>query len=175
MNDRSRCVRSLHPACGFPAHPLTLCDQEWDRIRNARTDALDAVLDALGAQAVPPEFHSVSADSSPFGSQHGSEDGGLAADDGADDDTDATPFGPPRASPSPSPRLSPTDTVRNRSPLARRAEKERRRADRGRWKTLRDFVNERAIEDLLDTIEEDRRGLDVSALGCFVAGLAMRI
>jgi autophagy-related protein 17 len=34
--------------------------------------------------------------------------------------------------------------------------------DRKKWKTLRDFVDERAIEDVLDTIENDRNTLDVS-------------
>ena len=131
--------------------------QEWDNIRNQRTDALDAVLESLGTQSVPPDFHTVSADSSPFGSQNNSDDeqeGERLPQD------DTTPFGPPQ--PNTSPRMSPTDTIRNRSPVLRRQlRRERRKADRSRWKTLRDFVNERAIEDLLDTIEKDRQELDV--------------
>ena len=47
--------------------------------------------------------------------------------------------------------------------MARRQEKAVRKTDRSRWKTLRDFVDERAIEDALDTIEKDRLELDVSA------------
>ncbi|RPD61104.1 hypothetical protein L226DRAFT_486215 [Lentinus tigrinus ALCF2SS1-7] len=129
--------------------------EEWDNIRNQRTDALDAVLESLGTQSVPPDFYTVSADSSPFSSQNNSDDeqeGERLAQD------DSTPFGPP---PSTSPRMSPTDTIRTRSPALRRQQRrERRRADRSRWKTLRDFVNERAIEDLLDTIEKDRLELD---------------
>ncbi|KAI0787917.1 autophagy protein Apg17-domain-containing protein [Fomes fomentarius] len=129
--------------------------EEWDSIRNQRTDALDAVLESLGTQSVPPDFHSVSSDSSPFGSQNNSDDE-QEGERHAEDDT--TPFGPPPTSHNP--RLSPTDTIRTRSPVARRQEKKSRRADRSRWKTLRDFVDERAIEDLLDTIEKDRLEFD---------------
>ncbi|EIW57328.1 uncharacterized protein TRAVEDRAFT_169021 [Trametes versicolor FP-101664 SS1] len=123
--------------------------QEWDTLRNQRSDALDAVLESLGTQSVPPDFHTVSADSSPFGSQNPSED---------EDGDETTPFGLPQSNSNP--RQSPTDTIRNRSPLARIQEKKSRRMDKRRWKTLRDFVDERAIEDLLDTIERDRQELD---------------
>ena len=33
--------------------------------------------------------------------------------------------------------------------------------DRGKWRSLRYFVDERSIEDALDRIEEDRNALDV--------------
>jgi autophagy-related protein 17 len=33
--------------------------------------------------------------------------------------------------------------------------------DKNHWKTLRDFVDERAIEDALETIESERNKLDV--------------
>lgn len=108
------------------------------------------MLESLGTQSVPPDFHTVSADSSPFGSQNPSED---------EDGDETTPFGLPQSNSNP--RQSPTDTIRNRSPLARIQEKKSRRMDKRRWKTLRDFVDERAIEDLLDTIERDRQELDV--------------
>ncbi|KAH9902806.1 autophagy protein Apg17-domain-containing protein [Cubamyces lactineus] len=123
--------------------------QEWDTLRSQRSDALDAVLESLASQYVPPDFHTTSVDSSPFGSQNGSED--EAEDDG-------TPFGLPKSNPDP--RQSPTDTVRNRSPLAKLDEKKSKKLDRRRWKTLNDFVDERAIEDLLDAIEQDRQDLD---------------
>ncbi|PIL29794.1 hypothetical protein GSI_08000 [Ganoderma sinense ZZ0214-1] len=125
---------------------------EWDSIRNQRTDALDAVLESLGTQSVPPDFHTVSADSSPFGSPNNSDD---EQDGEHHPEDDTTPFGPP-----PQPSSSPSDTIRNRSPTVRKQERKSRREDRSRWKTLRDFVNERAIEDLLDTIEKDRLELD---------------
>ncbi|KAI0649281.1 autophagy protein Apg17-domain-containing protein [Trametes meyenii] len=120
--------------------------RDWDTLRAQRSDALDAILESLGSQSVPPDFHVVSADSSPFGSQNPSED------------EDETPFGFPKADSDP--RESPTDTIRNRSPLARIQERRSKKMDRRRWKTLRDFVDERAIEDLLDTIERDRQELD---------------
>jgi autophagy-related protein 17 len=43
-------------------------------------------------------------------------------------------------------------------------QREKEAKDRKKWKTLRDFVDERAIEDVLDTIENDRNALDVSGL-----------
>jgi predicted class III extradiol MEMO1 family dioxygenase len=49
-------------------------------------------------------------------------------------------------------------------PTSRERERTRRQADRRLWKTLRDFVDEQAIEDVLETIENDRLGLDVSAV-----------
>ena len=118
------------------------------------------MLESLGTQTVPPDLHSVSADSSPFGSQNNSDD----ERDGEQIEDDTTPFGPPQ--PSRSPRQSPTDTIRNRSPLARKLERKSKRAERSRWKTLRDFVDGRAIEDLLDTIEKDRLELDVRLCVC---------
>ena len=36
--------------------------------------------------------------------------------------------------------------------------------DRGKWRSLRYFVDERSIEDALDRIEEDRNALDVSGI-----------
>lgn len=55
-----------------------ICDiefglKEWDATRTMRTDALDAILESLGSQLVPPDFHQASADSSLFGSQHPSD------------------------------------------------------------------------------------------------------
>lgn len=40
----------------------------------------------------------------------------------------------------------------------------KREADRTRWKTLRDFVDERAIGDKLDDMESERAILDVRIL-----------
>jgi autophagy-related protein 17 len=37
--------------------------------------------------------------------------------------------------------------------------------DRSKWKTLRDFVDERAIEDALDNMDRDRSVLDVGYQG----------
>lgn len=56
---------------------------------------------------------------------------------------------------------SPTDTLRNISRYANPRVNGIRK-DRSSWKTLRDFVDERAIEDMLDRVESDRSTLDVS-------------
>lgn len=37
-----------------------------------------------------------------------------------------------------------------------------RQHDRKHWKNLRDFVDDQAIEDILETIENNRTALDVS-------------
>jgi autophagy-related protein 17 len=65
-----------------------------------------------------------------------------------------------------SPQLhqSPTLTIRNGGSLL----KEKEVKDRKKWKTLRDFVDERAIEDILESIENDRNVLDVSIIHLFV-------
>ncbi|KZT73168.1 hypothetical protein DAEQUDRAFT_762515 [Daedalea quercina L-15889] len=114
--------------------------QEWDALRSQRTDALDSILETLGSQVVPPDFHTTpSSDVSPFG---------IPQDSDEERDT-----GDLR------PGTSPTDTVRNVSryaaPRANGVQK-----DRGSWKTLRDFVDERAIDDMLDRVESDRTALD---------------
>ncbi|KAH9919879.1 autophagy protein Apg17-domain-containing protein [Amylocystis lapponica] len=116
--------------------------EEWDILRNQRTDSLDAILDSLGSQAVPHDFHSASAGSSPFGSQPDS------------DEEDGRPlFGEQEHVPS----QSPTETLRARSakPKTNGISKAR-----SAWKTLRDFVDERAVEDVLDVVESDRNAVD---------------
>jgi len=89
------------------------------------------MLNALGAQKVPPEFHQSSETSSLFGSQHS-----------AQSDLNKPPSLPP----------SPSNTLR-----ANNAREE----DRRLWKTLRDFVDDQAIEDILESIENERNVLDV--------------
>ncbi|KZT07651.1 uncharacterized protein LAESUDRAFT_724631 [Laetiporus sulphureus 93-53] len=118
--------------------------EEWDSLRSQRADSLDSILESLGSQVVPPDFHSTSsADVSPFGSQHDSDEEHI----------DNALFGEQ------GPGQSPTDTLRdirqNARPLPNGKTK-----DRTSWKTLRDFVDERAVEDVLDTIESDRNALE---------------
>ncbi|KAJ3551505.1 hypothetical protein NM688_g4666 [Phlebia brevispora] len=116
--------------------------KECDALRTKQTAALDAVLDSLGSQLVPAEFYSSSPESSLFGSQHNS------------DDEEEKPSGDPQ------PGQSPTETLRDvlRNGVARNWRA--RQKDRSTWKSLRDFVNERSIEDELDAIESDRNTLD---------------
>lgn len=97
---------------------------------------------------MPPEFHSTSPVSSLFGSQNGSEDE-------AEDKTHTAGFRPGQ---------SPTETLRDvlRNGMSKLRGRNLRMQDRSKWKTLRDFVDERAIEDMLDNIESERSVLDVS-------------
>ncbi|KAG6334225.1 hypothetical protein ID866_4869 [Astraeus odoratus] len=108
--------------------------REWDTVRSQRTTALDTILEALDTQLVPPDFHQTSSDSSLFGSQSS-----LDKQDGIID-----------------PQLSPSATVRD-DPIHRKV---RHDVDRTKWKTLRDFVDEAAIEEVLDAVESDRTRLD---------------
>ena len=58
----------------FSISPYTHDTQEWDTACTKRTTALEDILESLGSQLVPPDFHQTSTDSSLFGSQHGSDD-----------------------------------------------------------------------------------------------------
>ena len=123
---------------------MLIVSQEWDAVRKQRVGELDTVLESLGKQLVPAGFYSLSPESSLFGSQHGSDD--EQEDEGVNGSQ---------------PAHSPTETLRD---VLRNGMKDfkMRQRDRSTWKTLRDFVDERAIEDMLDTIESDRNALDVS-------------
>jgi len=103
-------------------------------LRSKRTGALDDILEELGSQKVPPDFHQTSADSSLFGSQHS-------------EDEDQAPNGELL-------RQSPSDTVLPRRPPKRQDE-------RRSWKTLRDFVDDQGIENILQTMEDERTSIEV--------------
>ncbi|KAK7454623.1 Autophagy-related protein 17 [Stygiomarasmius scandens] len=107
--------------------------QEWDNLRSKRTGALDDILEELGSQKVPPDFHQTSAESSLFGSQHS-------------EDEDQAPNGELL-------RQSPSDTVLPRRPPKRQDE-------RRNWKTLRDFVDDQGIENILQTMEDERTSIE---------------
>ena len=119
--------------------------QAWDTLRTERTDILDVILESLGRQLVPPDFHENSSDSSLFGSQ------------------DSEPEQQAEPGESFIPGQSPTLTIRhsNGHEQHRRAKAKSQKHDRSRWRSLRDFVDERAIEDALETIESERSALDV--------------
>lgn len=102
-------------------------DQGWDSARAERNQSLDAILENLGLQQVPPTLHLMSSGSSLFGSQHSLPD--VTADPEGD-------------------LQIPDPSSSNRS-------------EKSKWKTLRDFVDEKAIEDALERMEEERTTLDV--------------
>ncbi|KIM68433.1 hypothetical protein SCLCIDRAFT_1209247 [Scleroderma citrinum Foug A] len=108
--------------------------RELDTVRSQRVTALDNILEALGTLLVPPDFHQTSTDSSLFGSQ-GSEDKPNGIID---------------------PQLSPSATVRE-NPIHRKSHLNN---DRTKWKTLRDFADEAAVEEVLDAVESDRTRID---------------
>lgn len=151
---------------------------------------MDDVLEALGAQPVPPEFHETSADSSLFGSQHSSaeerkEDPSLnntGRNYTANKSTPTTPLRSASGHSTSNGRLSlspvsPSATLRRNGYARKEGEREYGRGkadqsltskgkinkDRKKWKTLRDFVDDQAIEDILEMIDRDRVALDVRA------------
>ncbi|ESK94616.1 kinase activator [Moniliophthora roreri MCA 2997] len=115
---------------------LTKQVHEWDAVRAKQCSALDSILDELGSQRVPPDFHQTSAGSSLFGSQNSDDEG----------DSAGKPNGFTLLS------QSPSDTVRIPPSRRRHSTQE----DRSNWKTLRDFVDDQAIEDILEQMDNER-------------------
>ncbi|KDR78886.1 hypothetical protein GALMADRAFT_244529 [Galerina marginata CBS 339.88] len=168
---------------------------EWDTDRTKHTDALDDILESLGAQVVPPDFHQSSSDSSLFGSQHSADlepnqenfssiHTGLMSPKGyssSNGNASGSLKHPPPTSMSP---ISPSATIRRNGSMRqtessgtdstprgtirakgkprnlRSEDQSNRKDDRKCWKTLRDFVDDQAIEIILETIESDRSALD---------------
>ena len=126
--------------------------QAWDALRTKHSGALDDILEQLGSQRVPSDFYqTTSPDSSLFGSQR--------SDEGSDKQTG----GPPASLVS----HSPSSTLRQGLLKGKPAEKEKSESEpkpTSSWKTLRDFVDDQAIEDVLENIENDRLALDVCSL-----------
>ena len=105
---------------------------------------LDAILESLGIHVVPPGFHENASGSSIF------------LDPSSESDTEE----PQDVA---APDHSPTLTIRHSNGTDVSASKKARKSkDKSLWKTLRDFVDERTIEDALETIESERNKLEVS-------------
>jgi autophagy-related protein 17 len=117
------------------------------------------MLDALGAQVVPPDFHQPGVEDDVFGapeddvdpfapSSHSRVNGASSGSSESDD------------------ALSSPATIRGELPAlngigaSKLDARRRRRMDRSRWKTLRDFVDERGIEDALEKMEIERTALE---------------
>lgn len=134
-------VSYLLPLLGSPPWYGSL--QALDADRSRYTGELDNILEALGAQHVPSEFYQTSSDSSIFGSQHS---------DRLNESSNKL-VSPP----------SPSATVRDHTgTIVLPTSRSKHRSDRKHWKNLRDFVDDQAIEDILETIESNRISLDVS-------------
>ncbi|KAF8517689.1 autophagy-related protein 17 [Hysterangium stoloniferum] len=93
-------------------------------------EALDNTLESLGSQVVPPSFHQSSLESSLFGIQ-------------ASDNQENT-----------------TDEGGIFENAARKGDTHDLSHARHKWKTLRDFVDERGLEDVFESIEGERNALD---------------
>lgn len=119
------------------------CAQAWDTSRSRNNDTLDAILESLGTHVVPPGFHENASGSSIFldpSSESESEERHNV----------------------PAPDHSPALTIRRGNGfVVGTSRKVGKLKDKSHWKTLRDFVDERAIEDALETIETERNKLDV--------------
>jgi autophagy-related protein 17 len=98
---------------------------------------LDSLLDDLGSQLVPPSFYETASGSSIFGSQASEKDLTVPAEEAA----------------------GATGTEG-----ATREGKED--AARTKWKTLRFFVDERAIEEAIERMDDDRNVLEVRSSLC---------
>ncbi|GLB40493.1 putative autophagy protein Apg17 [Lyophyllum shimeji] len=137
--------------------------QEWDKLRAKHSDALDTILESLGSQLVPPDFHeSASADSSLFGSQHSDDDQQRRNGVGTGGAERSKPNGTTLSAVSHSPSSTLRSGLQNGHGIKQKGEQEKSPSDESKrsWKTLRDFVDEQAIEDVLETMENDRLGLD---------------
>ncbi|KAJ4479988.1 autophagy-related protein 17 [Lentinula aciculospora] len=106
--------------------------QDWDNLRNKQTKALDKILDELGSQRVPPDFYLTSAASSIFGSQESEAQVTSRQANGLS-----------------ALSRSPSDTIQVPQPKPP--------SDRKKWKTLRDFVDDQAIEEIFEGMEQDHR------------------
>jgi autophagy-related protein 17 len=104
---------------------------------------LEAILESLGTHVVPPGFHENASGSSIF------------LDPSSESETEE----PHKVT---APDHSPTLTIRrSNGNAASTSRKVGKLKDKSRWKTLRDFVDERAIEDALEMIESERNKLEV--------------
>ncbi|KAJ3724767.1 hypothetical protein C8R42DRAFT_640692 [Lentinula raphanica] len=105
---------------------------DWDNLCTPQTKALDRLLNGLGSQRVPPEFHLTSAASSIFGSQN-SEDEQQASTRQVND---IAPL-----------FQSPSDTILG--------SKRKPQIDRKNRKTIRDFVDDQARVDIVENMKEE--------------------
>ncbi|KAG8905040.1 autophagy protein 17 [Tulasnella sp. 403] len=125
----------------------------WDNERNQRTQALDTILETLAQQLVPPTLHQVAYASSLFGSQHSAEGGNGNLPQSTRDPQGAS-------------RPTSQDTVPPDGGFLRTQQEIRKLKDpevlndQTKWKSLRDFVDEKGIEDAMDVMDADRHALE---------------
>ncbi|TFK27121.1 hypothetical protein FA15DRAFT_666617 [Coprinopsis marcescibilis] len=143
--------------------------QAWDGDRNKSTDALESVLDSLGRRVVPPDFHETLSDSSLFGSQHSDDEDERIPSKASTEKVDRVEnitlnrLSISPVSPSATIRrgvYAPLDSAKGKQKAQSLELKKSEKEDRRKWKTLRDFVDDRAIEDVLENIDNERNRLE---------------
>lgn len=106
----------------------------------AKAHSLESILETLSLQLVPPSLHHVASSSSLFGSQH------------SDEQRDSKVYDAPSTG-----FLQSAQEIRKLKDSATLN-------DRTRWKSLRDFVDERGIDEAAEAMDVDRTALDVSSI-----------
>ncbi|CCA68796.1 hypothetical protein PIIN_02658 [Serendipita indica DSM 11827] len=129
ISDQLKLVGSIVKTLSLQRQKLERDAKNWDQKRKERTAALEALLDDLGSQSVPPSFYeTASGSSSIFGSQPSGDEGdGPFAEEGG----------------------------QQREPHVNKVQ-----ASRAKWKTLRSFVDEKAVEEAIERMDEDRNALE---------------
>ncbi|KAG8962315.1 autophagy protein 17 [Tulasnella sp. 425] len=124
---------------------------QWDQQRNQRALALDSILESLAQQLVPPSLHEMAEASSLFGEQHSNGPGGGQAN-GAD--------GGRNERPAPTGVAGDTGFLRTFEEIRRFQDSQHGLKDQSKWRSLRDFVDERGIDEAADAMDADRNSLD---------------
>ncbi|KAG8932817.1 autophagy protein 17 [Tulasnella sp. 418] len=124
------------------ARRVALSEQlyQWESERSQRTGALDSMLEMLSQRLVPPALHLNASSSSLFGSQHEF----LAEKEPQQPQTEPPTDGNVGASAS----LEKSRAMTNRT------------NEKSKWKTLRDFVDERGIDEVIDRMDSERATLE---------------
>ncbi|KAG8895177.1 autophagy protein 17, partial [Tulasnella sp. 408] len=125
--------------------------QQWDQQRNQRALALDSILESLAQQVVPPSLHEMAEASSLFGEQASDSPGGGHAN-GVD--------GRRNERPAPTGVAGDTGFLRTFEEIRRFQDSQHVLKDQSKWRSLRDFVDERGIDEAADAMDADRNSLD---------------
>ncbi|KAG8832638.1 autophagy protein 17 [Serendipita sp. 399] len=126
IQDQLKLVNNVVKALSIQRLKVEQDAKAWDQKRKERTTALDAILDDLGSQLVPPSFYETTSGSSLFGSQHSNEESGEGAIEGTTKENHVN----------------------------------KESGGRMKWKSLRFFVDERAIEEAIERMDDDRNALE---------------
>ncbi|KIO18544.1 hypothetical protein M407DRAFT_31798 [Tulasnella calospora MUT 4182] len=124
---------------------------QWDQQRNQRALALDSILESLAQQVVPPSLHEMAEASSLFGEQPSDSPGGGHANGVG---------GGRNERPAPTGVAGDTGFLRTFEEIRRFQDSQHVLKDQSKWRSLRDFVDERGIDEAADAMDADRNSLD---------------